>query len=749
MNRPSTHPAGNPWTPLAESQTGRIAALFAELYPVAEYGDLAPRISAHWLNMLSRVWTEKPDRIRRQDLNYDPGDPLSRIQQKTVVIAYADSVAAPGEKTLITLDRFLSRHFPAAGGLHILPACAMVEDRFNDGGFSQVRRDTVHQRFGDNRDFANLMEKYYSMADFVLNHVDMAHPLFQAFLNGDDAAGNGFYVFSESQYRQHAAGGDFDLIFRPRPFPLFTLFRRRPRDAGYAGMDTNEKISAMADLLLPDRFPGPVIGMLSIFDKVKNDQMLLDDDYTLVLRFRHYLEQITDPAPEAVLAESEIQETRHTPWIFINTIQSRTDFLLALGYDAQTARRCARRYEQYDPMIFGEPVRALTTFSHVQVDVNTGTYAGLKLLADDLSWYLGMDLNMLRLDAANFAFKKWKTTCFGLPEVKKLMKIIYLSMDCVSPRMVANLEVNNTLGAVLTQMSGPGDAPPMMYDFYLASLLPAVFNAADARILKRIPELINRYDPPKTSIRFSVAESHDGKSVRGSLDLLTEEERTGLADIVTANSGKIKYRKGSGGLEPYELCISTRDALMRLDDPVLEAERFLGFYTLAFTLMGRNVKSIYFNDLAGLPNDIARMNHTGEYRDIKRTRSDDAALSALLENPDAVFHRIGNGIARLIALVDADPALSPRGDEAVILATDTSKAAVVLNHCQGERTWVLVNLTGRPQPLNVLLVLSETDPIETLVDQITGKKINLQQGNYIDVLHPFERLWLKQFLSTS
>ena len=53
-----------------------------------------------------------------------------------------------------------------------------------------------------------------------------------------------------------------------------------------------------------------------------------------------------------------------------------------------------------------------------------------------------------------------------------------------------------------------------------------------------------------------------------------------------------------------------------------EAKRYLAFYTLAFALMGRNVKSIYFNDLLGLPNDYDRFNESGELRDLKRTKSD-------------------------------------------------------------------------------------------------------------------------------
>ncbi|MEZ4550686.1 MAG: hypothetical protein R2860_11145 [Desulfobacterales bacterium] len=89
------------------------------------------------------------------------------------------------------------------------------------------------------------------------------------------------------------------------------------------------------------------------------------------------------------------------------------------------------------------------------------------------------------------------------------MQILYLSMDMVAPRMVANLEVNDRLSTILAQMADPETRLPMMYDFQLASLLP-VFNSQDTTIAARIFDLIRQYRIPKTSIRFSVADSHDG-----------------------------------------------------------------------------------------------------------------------------------------------------------------------------------------------------------------------------------------------
>lgn len=810
------------WTPLAEKNLGAIRQLFRDILPEGEYGDLAESIADDWVSMLTDVWQTKAASIKQKDLRFSPSDPLSRIQQKTVVIAYADSVSKAGEPSLVTLDRFLGRYFPAVRGLHMLPACRVVEGRFNDGFFSQVVRDEIHEAFGSNQTFSDMMEKYYSMADFVLNHVDIANPMFQAYLNGDDDKKDCFFIYSEQEYQARSAQGDFDQIFRPRPFPLFSIFRRKPADKACRALSHAEKVIRVQELLGDKRLPGPVIGLLSIFNKIRNDQMLLDDDYQHIVNFRSYLDAHTKIDPDTIFTLSATQETDNKPYIFQSRITCIEDLLKTIGHDGQTTTKCADAFRRLDRTVFGEEVRALTTFSHVQVDLNTSTYQGLKMLADDFSWYLRLDLDMLRLDAANFAFKKWKTTCFGLPEVSGLMNILYQSINAVAPRIVANLEVNDQLGNILSQMADKTAPPPMMYDFHLPCILPAVFNTGDATILPRIFEKISHYEIPKDSIRFSVAESHDGKSVRGSMDILTLAERQKLADTVERNNGRIKYKsvpqrqmavaefsevcRGAGiqvdpaakalfaetdppdgilrlndrirkasdmaaalgisetdvektdtlkffvnkalyGREPYELCVSSRDALTRLDSREHDIKRYLAFYTLAFALMGRHVKSIYFNDLMGLPNDYERMAKTGELRDIKRTKSDYHELEARFQDSASSHSRIAGGINNIIALVDADPAFHFRGNEAdapLLSGGNLSRSVAAVHNASNDHyTLVLVNLGPNAQDISIDLNRFGLAGLRCLVDNISGQKMTPDtEGQLAMTLGPYQRIWL-------
>ena len=56
------------------------------------------------------------------------------------------------------------------GGLGLLPPCQVHHGRFNDGGYSQVRRDRVDPRFGTLADFERLIAEHPEAPNAFLNH---------------------------------------------------------------------------------------------------------------------------------------------------------------------------------------------------------------------------------------------------------------------------------------------------------------------------------------------------------------------------------------------------------------------------------------------------------------------------------------------------------------------------------------------------------------------------------------------------
>jgi len=744
------------WSPLSEVKKEEINILIHSLFP--DKPDEAMKVCTYWAEMMMKTWDNKSETIKSKDKAYDPSDPMSRLQQQVVSICYADNVTDNDKPTLPVLKEFISSYFPSLKGIHLLPACEVAENRFNDGYFSQVRRDRVHPAFGTDKDMYNMMEENFSMADFVLNHVDINNPNFQSYIKGNEENKNCFYIFSPDELAELQGQGAFDHVFRPRPYPLFTFYRRDPKDTYLGTLNLSQKVEQINSALSEESLPQPLTGILCLFEELKNDQMLLEESFVLVEQFINHLEE-TGRKTEEFMTLSLRQEVRHDPWILKDKIKTPEDFLLVYGIEKNRATRLAEKFASLQQSILGEPFFALTTFSHVQADLNTTTREGFCMLADDFSWYLSQDLNMLRLDAANFAFKKWGTSCFGLEEVGSLMKILYLTMECVSPRIVANLEVNDKLSSILNQMSEKKAPPPMMYDFHLACLLPSFFISRDKNTLKGIARLVSKYDIPDESIRFSLAESHDGKSVRGSMDLLDTISRQKLAEKVIKEGGFIKYKsvqprrylksewniiasqmgveKGSKdrifkpnddylilksdinddkrlkkeldcrdseafryfskqileGREPYELCISTRDILGTSGNIKNDANRYLSHYALAFALMGRHVKSIYFNDLMGLGNDFDKVATTGELRDIKRTKSDLHKLITVLADHNSFEYMVTNGMNTLIETVNSDPALDFRtGGEAEIVDTSGESVVAVKNKAKGFESTCIVNM---------------------------------------------------------
>ncbi|MFW6011167.1 MAG: hypothetical protein ACOC8Q_01530, partial [Desulfosalsimonas sp.] len=176
---------------------------------------------------------------------------------------------------------------------------------------------------------------------------------------------------------------------------------------------------------------------------------------------------------------------------------------------------------------------------------------------------------------------------------------------------------------------------------------------------------------------------------------------------------------------------------------------FLAFYTLGFALAGRNIKSIYFNDLTALPNDFERMKKTGELRDIKRTRIkpehlEIRALNGKIRDPASARGFIARCLNELIHITDNDPALSPLGEEAEPLCAKNRCVAAVYNQCGRECTITVVNTSQGENHAEIDLKDTCIRDGDVLTDFLTGQKFDSSRNGKIRLeLNPFQRLWLK------
>ncbi|MDN4480557.1 sucrose phosphorylase [Demequina muriae] len=101
---------------------------------------------------------------------------MKPVTNTPMLITYADSLGG----NLTTLDKVLSSHFEGAfGGVHVLPFFPSSGDR----GFAVIDYETVDPAFGDWDDVRQLGDKYYLMADFMINHVSVRSAEFRDYMN--------------------------------------------------------------------------------------------------------------------------------------------------------------------------------------------------------------------------------------------------------------------------------------------------------------------------------------------------------------------------------------------------------------------------------------------------------------------------------------------------------------------------------------------------------------------------------------
>ena len=106
---------------------------------------------------------------------------MKKVENKVMLITYANTMG----KDLVALNEVLDRYFEGVfGGIHVLPFFPSSGDR----GFAVINYDNVDPALGTWEDINRLGEKYYLMADFMLNHVSIRCAEFKDYMkNGDDS----------------------------------------------------------------------------------------------------------------------------------------------------------------------------------------------------------------------------------------------------------------------------------------------------------------------------------------------------------------------------------------------------------------------------------------------------------------------------------------------------------------------------------------------------------------------------------
>lgn len=134
------------------------------------------------------------------------------IQNKIMLITYADSVGKDLKDLKNVLDNYLNK---VIGGVHILPFFPSSADR----GFAPTTYQKVDEPFGTWEDIEAISKEYYTMFDFMINHISRSSDYFEDFIEkGNTSKYKDLFIkYSEFWTNGYPSQEQIDMIYKRKP----------------------------------------------------------------------------------------------------------------------------------------------------------------------------------------------------------------------------------------------------------------------------------------------------------------------------------------------------------------------------------------------------------------------------------------------------------------------------------------------------------------------------------------------------
>lgn len=297
------------------------------------------------------------------------------------------------------------------------------------------------------------------------------------------------------------------------------------------------------------------------------------------------------------------------------------------------------------------------TFSHDQIDLNFKNPRVLLFFISLIYLYLKHGIKVFRLDAVAFLWKEKGTNCLNLPQTHEVVKLIRTILDRYNQNTLLITETNLPNLENLSYF-GNGDEANVIYNFTLPPLLLWTLLMGDSTALRKWSMGM----PPakEHTTYFNFIASHDGIGLRPTENILTDQERGTLIDIVKEFGGVISNRKKPDGTETvYELNIALLDAMKGTFKGIdhMQIERFIACHAIMLSLEG--IPAFYIHSVLGTTNDYELMKKNSQNRSINRKSWDINEIKNKLLDDKSINNQVYKSIINLIKIRKKQPAFHP------------------------------------------------------------------------------------------
>ena len=344
---------------------------------------------------------------------------------------------------------------------------------------------------------------------------------------------------------------------------------------------------------------------------------------------------------------------------FLKGSDAYKDFFISLdkdeGFENVVRPRSSDLFQEMD--ISNKKKYLWCTFGHDQIDLNFKNPEVLLFIIELIYLYLKNGVKVFRLDAVAFLWKEKGTNCLNLPQTHEVVKLIRTLLDNYNQNTLLITETNLPNLENLSYF-GNGDEANAIYNFTLPPLLIWTLLMGDSTALRKWSMSM----PPakENTTYFNFIASHDGIGLRPTENILTNQERDTLIDIVKDFGGVISNRKKPDGTEAvYELNIALLDAMKGTFKGIdhMQVERFIACHAIMLSLEG--IPAFYIHSVLGTTNDYELMKKNSQNRSINRKSWDFNEIKNKLLDDRSINHQVYKSIISLIKIRKKQPAFHP------------------------------------------------------------------------------------------
>jgi amylosucrase len=400
-----------------------------------------------------------------------------------------------------------------------------------------------------------------------------------------------------------------------------------------------------------------------------------------------------------------------------------------------------------------------TTFNAYQWDLDYTNPEVFRAMAEAMLDLAGAGVDVLRLDAVPFLWKRKGTNCQNQPEVHELLQAFRAAMRIAAPAVAFKAEAivsPRDLVGYLGAGRHEGKECDLAYHNVLMVLAWSALASGRVALLTNALRAMPPVPPGAGWVTYVRCHDDIGWAITEEDAAAVGEDgylhRRFLADFYAGEfpgsfargarfqpdplTGEARISGTTASLAGLETALGGRDELAL----ELALRRILLLYAVAFAHGG--LPLIYMGDELGLRNDerwTADPSHRDDNRWMHRPPMDWAAAERRAD-PESIEGRLWDGLRRLVAARRATRAAHAQG-AAEPQWTGNDHVFGLLREQAGERLLLLANFTPERQPVRLAVVHERGLALTEDAARPDGRPATAQ-GDLL-VLEPFQYLWLR------